>query len=120
MSVDVSSIIAAIDAYAITVWDCVGTQMQNIGVNEAPKDTGELAGSVQWTGAAGGGGFVTGTVVVGAEYGFYTTQDELHGHPFMVFDYHGETIFARVVHPSAPDWWQNTLDSFAECISGCA
>lgn len=119
MSVDVSGLIEAIDRYAVETWDCVGERLASIGSAEAPKDTGNLAGSVEWTGAAGGGGSVVGVVSVGAEYAFYTTQEVLHGHPLMVWEGDDGLIFAREVHPSAPDWWDNTLQAFPEAIGGC-
>lgn len=120
MSVDISGLIEAIDRYAVETWDCVGEQMATIGQFQAPVDTGQMSGSITWTGAAGGGGHVVGLVTVGAEYAWFTTQDELHGHPVMVFETGGETVFARVVHPSAPDWWDSTLQAFPEAVGGCA
>jgi Bacteriophage HK97-gp10, putative tail-component len=121
MSVDVSSLVAAIDTYAISALDCMGEQLAETARSNAPVDTGELASSIEWSGASGGGGNVTGTVTVGAPYGVYVEHGRGGEGGLIAIEVGGELLVVEGVGPAeAEPFFGPACDDWPSIVSGCA
>jgi hypothetical protein len=120
MSVDVSSLVAALDSYAIEALDCMGTSFQEMAQSLAPVDTGELVSSIEWSGASGGGGEVVGTVTVGAPYAVYVEHGRGGEHGLLAIEVGGELEVVESVGPMEPEpFFEPTVDAWGEIVGGC-
>jgi Bacteriophage HK97-gp10, putative tail-component len=121
VSVDVSSIEAAIRNLALEKGQCLADSFVEEAQSRAPVLTGELVGSIRHDGVQDSGTSVTAHVHVDAPYAIYVEKGRGGQKGLLAIEVGGGVQVVTSVAPAAAQpFWRPAIEAWSSIVGACA